>query len=162
VTAADAEFQAGVTAASGLLDQWSAASTAAQPGILSQLQAAAQTLQSDLSNLLAVARVSDASAASEVTTIVTSATQELAALLTFIAQLKAQGHAAAALNAAAKHYTGSLTPTADARASIVAHLRKPTGNAPLDAVRKRIAKKLSDVTIKRTRAGKDKFLDIPA
>jgi len=164
VTAANAAFQAGVTAASGFLDQWSAASATAQPGILGQLQAAASTLQSDLSNLFAAAHVSDASAASEVTTIVTTATQEVAALLTFIAQLKTPGHvsATAALNAAAKHYTGSLTPTADARSSIVDHLRKPTGNVPLDAVRKSIAKKLSGVTITRTRAGRNKFFDIPA
>lgn len=162
VTAANAIFQAGVTAVSGFLDQWSAASAAAQPGILGQLQAAANTLQSDLSNLLTAAHVSDANVASEVTAIVTTATQEVAALLAFIAQLKTAGGTAAALHAAAKHYTGSLTPTADARTSIVYHLRKPTGNAPLDAVRKRIAGKLSEVTIKRTRAGKDTFLDIPA
>jgi len=119
VTAANAVFQAGVTGASGFLDQWSAASAAAQPGILGQLQAATTALQSDLSNLLAAARVSDANAAGEVTTIVTTATQEVAALLTFIAQLKTPGGTATTLHAAAKHYTGSLTPTADARASIV-------------------------------------------
>jgi hypothetical protein len=162
VTGANAVFQAGVTAVSGFLDQWSAASAAAQPGILGQLEAAANTLQSDLSNLLAAAHVSDASAASEVTTIVTTATQEVAALLSFIAQLKASGGTSTALHAAAKHYTGSLTPTADARTSIVDHLRRPTGNAPLDAARKRIAAKLSDVTIKRTRAGKDTFLGMSA
>jgi hypothetical protein len=162
VTAANAVFQAGVTAVSGFLDRWLAASAAAQPSILGQIQAAANTLQSDLSSLLAAAHVSDASAASEVTTIVTTATQEIAALLNFIAQLKTPGNPAAALHAAAKHYTGSLTPTADARASIVDHLRKPTGNAPLDTVRKRIAGSLSKVAIKRTRAGKDTFFDIPA
>jgi hypothetical protein len=162
VTSANAIFQAGVTAVSGFLDQWSAASAAAQPDILGQIQAAANALQSDLSNLLAAAHVSDASAASEVTTVVTTATHEVAALLAFIAQLKTSGGTAAALRAAAKHYTGSLTPTADARASIVNHLRKPTGNAPLDAVRQRIAGKLSEVTIKRTRAGKDVFVDVPS
>ena len=112
VTAANALFQAGVTAVSGFLDQWSATSAAAQPGILGQLQAAASALQNDLSNLLAAAHLSDASAASEVTVIVTTATQEVAALLAFIAELKTPNHTAAALNAAAKHYTGSLTPTA--------------------------------------------------
>ena len=162
VMAANALFQSGVTAASGFLDQWSAASASAQPGILAQFQAAASALQTDLTNLLTAAHVSDASAASEVTVIVTTATQELAALLAFIAQLKTPAHTAAALNAAAKHYTGSLTPTADARASIVDHLRKPTGNAPLDAVRTRIAVKLSGVTIKRTRAGKDTFFNLSA
>ena len=160
VTAANAIFQTGVTAVSSFLDQWSAASAVAQPGILGQLEAAANALQNDLSNL-AVAHVSDASAANEVTTIVTTATQEVAALLALITQLKASGGTAAALKVAAKRYTGSLTPTADARASIVNHLRKPTGNAPLDAVRKRVATKLSEVTIKRTRAGKDTFFDIP-
>jgi hypothetical protein len=162
VTAANAVFQAGVAAASDFLDQWSAASAAAQPGILGQLQAVASALQSDLSNLLAAAHVSDSTVSTEVTTIVTTATQEVAALLAFIAQLGTSGGTAAALHAAAKHYAGSLTPTADARASIVAHLRKPTGDAPLDTVRKHVAEKLSDVTIKRTRAGKDTFFDIPA
>ena len=161
VIAANAIFQAGVTAVSAFLDQWSAASAAAQPGILSQLQAAAQALQSDLSNLLDAANVSDMSTAAEVTAIATTATQEIAALLTFIAELKTSGGTTTALHFAAKHYTGSLTPTADARASIVYHLRKPTGNGPLDAVRQRIAKKLSDITIKRTRAGKDTFFDVP-
>ncbi len=160
VTGANTVFQAGVTAVSALLDQWSAASAAAQPGIVSQLQAAAQALQSDLSKLLA-AHVSDATTASEVAAIVTAATQEITVLLTFIAELKTSGGTTTALTNAAKHYTGSLTPTADARASIVHHLRKPTGNAPLDAVRQRIAKKLSEITVKRTRAGKDTFLDVP-
>ena len=130
VTAANAVFQAGVTGASGFLDQWSAASAAAQPGILGQLQAATTALQSDLSNLLAAARVSDANAAGEVTTIVTTATQEVAALLTFIAQLKTPGGTATTLHAAAKHYTGSLTPTADARASVKPAISSP---ASLDA-----------------------------
>lgn len=162
VTAANAVFQAGVTAVSGFLDQWSASSSVAQPSILGQLQAAADALQSDLSSLLTATHLSDATAASEATTIVTTAAQEVAELIAFIAQLKTSGGTGAALHAAAKHYTGSLTPTADARASIVVHLRKPTGNAPLDAIRKHVAGKLSEVTIKRTRAGKDTFFDIPA
>jgi hypothetical protein len=160
VTAANAVFQAGVTAVSGFVDEWSAASAAAQPSILGQLQAAASALQSDLSNLLGAAHVSDATVSGEVTTIVTTATQEIAALLTFIAQLKTSGGMSAALHATAKRYTGSLTPTADARASIVTHLHKSTGNVPLDAIRRRVAEKLSDVTIKRTRAGKNMLLNM--
>jgi hypothetical protein len=161
VIGANAVFQGGVTAVAALLDQWSAASMAAQPGILSQLQAAGQALQSDLSKLLAAAHVSDMTTAGEVTAIATTATQEIAALLAFIAELKTSGGTTTALHNAAKHYTGSLTPTADARASIVHHLRKPTGNAHLDAVRQRIAKELSKITVKRTQAGKDTFLDVP-
>ena len=161
VTAANAVFQAGVTAVSGFLDDWSAASAAAQPGIWAQVEAAAQALQADIAQLLAAARVSDPTTSSEVVSITTIAAQEVAAMLTFIAGLKATGGTTAALNQVAAKYTGSLTPAADARASIVAHLRKATGNTRLDVVRKALAKKLSDVNIKRTHAGEDKIFHVP-
>lgn len=149
VTAATAIYDIAVKAVEGFLSKWATASATAQPGILSQAQAAVQALAADATNLIAAARVTDATTAAEVAAITAAITGELSALLTVIPQIGAMGGTSFALGrlAVRKGFKTYGPSAKSVRSELAKRMSEPTGK-PIDAARAALAVKLKSLQLK--------------
>jgi len=150
VSAAAKIYDAAATAVENFLDDWAAASAAAQPGILAQAYAALQTLQQDAASLIAAAQVKASAAASTIAAIFSTVIAEISALLTIIPQIGAMGGTTAALARVAHNGRVSLYGHESAkwhRSHLVGILNVSTGTA-VDAPAHALATQLSALPLK--------------
>jgi hypothetical protein len=146
IIAAQNIFDKGSAALQGFLTQWANASAAAQPGIMAQLEATLSSFSASAANLLAAAQVKNPTYASEIQAIATSLNAELSNLSSLIAQAKSSGGTTAAL-AVSKPSFHTWTRASKVRSDTVSHLKTPTGDPKLDAVRLQLASTLEAVQL---------------